>query len=113
MVVAGLSIAGGLISILLNVFGLAVGSQAHGAERFSQIASGVFGLSIAILCIIFGVVILLGAIKMKNLESRGFALTAAILAVIPCMTCCCLGLPIGIWALVVLNQPEVKSAFHG
>jgi hypothetical protein len=38
---------------------------------------------------------------------------ASILAMIPCFTsCCCLvGLPIGIYALVVLNKPEVKSAF--
>ena len=112
MVVAGLSIAGGLISILVNVLGLAVG-QAQGSEKFGQMASGAAGISIAVLCIIFGVVILLGAIKMKNLESRGFAMTAAILAVIPCMTCCCIGLPVGIWALVILNKPEVKSAFPG
>jgi hypothetical protein len=26
--------------------------------------------------------------------------------------CCCLGLPIGIWALVVLNNEQVKSSFR-
>jgi hypothetical protein len=32
---------------------------------------------------------------------------------VPCISPCCLvGLPIGIWALVVLNKPEVKSSFH-
>jgi hypothetical protein len=31
---------------------------------------------------------------------------------IPCISpCCLLGLPIGIWALVVLLKPEVKAAF--
>ena len=32
---------------------------------------------------------------------------------VPCISPCCLvGLPIGIWALVVLNKPEVKGSFH-
>ena len=39
-------------------------------------------------------------------------MTASILAVVPCVSPCCLvGLPIGIWALVVLSKPEVKSQF--
>ena len=37
---------------------------------------------------------------------------AAIIAMIPCHGCCILGLPFGIWALVVLSAPEVKAAFH-
>jgi hypothetical protein len=40
-------------------------------------------------------------------------LAAAIVALIPCFSPCCLiGLPIGIWALVVLSKPEVKSQFE-
>lgn len=39
---------------------------------------------------------------------------AAILAMIPCVSpCCLLGLPLGIWALIVLLKPEVKAAFQG
>jgi predicted Zn finger-like uncharacterized protein len=38
--------------------------------------------------------------------------TACILAMIPCVNCCILGLPFGIWGLVVLNKPEVKDAFR-
>jgi hypothetical protein len=50
---------------------------------------------------------------MKKLESYGLAMAASIIAMIPCVSpCCLLGLPIGIWALVVLMKPEVKSAFH-
>jgi len=38
---------------------------------------------------------------------------ASIIAMIPCVSpCCCLGLPFGIWALVVLARPAVKSAFQ-
>jgi len=61
---------------------------------------------------VIGVVILLGALKMKNLQSYGFAMTAAILAMIPCLSpCCLLGFPMGIWAIAVLVDPQVKAAF--
>jgi hypothetical protein len=51
---------------------------------------------------------------MRNLKGWGMAMTAAVLSVIPlCFnSCCCLiAMPAGIWALVVLNKPEVKSSF--
>jgi hypothetical protein len=38
-------------------------------------------------------------------------MAAAIMAMIPCNCCCLLGLPFGIWALVMLMKPEVKSQF--
>ncbi len=63
---------------------------------------------------ILGIVVILGAIKMKNLQSYGFAMTASIIAMIPCISpCCLLGLPFGIWALVVLCDDQVKAAFRG
>jgi len=55
---------------------------------------------------------LIGALKMLRLESYGLALTAAILAILPCTYCCCPGVLFGIWALAVLLKPEVKYAFH-
>ena len=74
---------------------------------------GRLGLATSLLGIMMGVVILIGALKMKKLEGYGFAMAASILAMIPCISPCCLvGLPIGIWALVVLSKPEIKRAFH-
>jgi hypothetical protein len=59
------------------------------------------------------VVIFMGAGKMKRLESYGFAMAVSIIAMIPCISPCCLiGLPMGIWALVVLLDPNVKAAFR-
>jgi hypothetical protein len=56
---------------------------------------------------------LIGSLKMLKLRSYGFAMTAAILTLIPCSACCCpLNLAAGIWALVVLTKPEIKSAFQ-
>jgi hypothetical protein len=64
--------------------------------------------------LLFAILILIGAIKMKRLESYGLAIASAILAMIPCTFggCCVLGLPFGIWALVVLSDIHVRSAFR-
>lgn len=63
--------------------------------------------------ILVGVFIFFAALKMKKLENYTLALTGTVLAMIPCLSpCCLLGLPFGIWALVVLNKPEVKESFH-
>jgi hypothetical protein len=61
---------------------------------------------------VFGVLILLGGVKLMNLSGTGLPITGSILAMIPCTSsCCCLiGLPAGIWALVVLSRPDVKAA---
>ena len=69
--------------------------------------AGIINLAIAA---INGFVIF-GAVKMLRLQSYGLAMAASIVAMLPCQCCCVLGLPFGIWALVVLNKPEVKSQF--
>jgi hypothetical protein len=92
------------------------GEQADMAEMMMQITSamqGPVGLVTGIIQLVIGAVIIAGAIKMKGLQSYGFALTATILAMIPCLSnCCIIGLPIGIWALVVLLDNNVKQAFR-
>ena len=73
-------------------------------------ASGIFG---SLIGLAIGGAMIFGAMKMRNLEQWGFALAAAILAIVPCFTCCCLiGIPIGIWATVVLLDANVKAAFR-
>jgi len=56
--------------------------------------------------------VLFGAIKLLRLQSFGLVMAAVIVAMLPCQCCCLLGLPFGIWALVVLNKAEVKSQFR-
>jgi predicted Ser/Thr protein kinase len=59
-----------------------------------------------------GIPIMVGALKMKRFESRRFALASGILAMIPRFSpAVLLGVPMGIWSLVVLTDPEVKAAF--
>jgi predicted Zn finger-like uncharacterized protein len=79
-------------------------AAAGGTNIVGQILSTIVGLCCA-------TIILLGAMKMKKLEGFGYAMASSILAMLPCGNCCCFGLPLGIWAIVVLNKPEVKDAF--
>lgn len=63
------------------------------------------GVAVAILTLV-------GGLRMRALRSYGLALTGAVLALLPCCSsCCCVGIPFGIWALIVLLRPEVKAAF--
>jgi hypothetical protein len=55
---------------------------------------------------------LIGSIRMLQMKTYGLAMVAAILTLIPCVgPCCCLGLPIGIWSLVVLSNIHVRQQF--
>jgi hypothetical protein len=122
IVTAILGMVGSIAGVVMNLAGMgAAGAQmppnappemAKFINTMNQmsaplgIASSFIGLGIA-------VVILLGALKLKNLQSYGFAMTSAILALLPCVSPCCLvGLPVGIWAIVVMNDNAVKSAFR-
>ncbi len=70
------------------------------------------GLVQIVLGPIWNVVIALGAHRMGRLRSRGLAMTAGILAIIPCFSVCCLAtIPIGIWVVTVLGKPEVRAEF--
>jgi hypothetical protein len=60
---------------------------------------------------VLDILILLGGLRMKATRGYKLAMTGAICGMIPCNGCCCIALPIGIWALVVLLKPEVKAAF--
>ena len=69
--------------------------------------AGVINLAVAAL----NGFVLFGAIKLLRLRNHSVATVASVAAMLPCQCCCLFGLPFGIWALVVLNKPEVKSQF--
>ena len=74
--------------------------------------SGVAGIFIAIIQVAVAIFILYAALKMKGLQQYGLCIAASIVAMVPCISpCCCIGIPIGIWALVVLNKSEVRDYF--
>jgi hypothetical protein len=56
--------------------------------------------------------VLFGAIRMLRLQGHTFAIITCIVAMLPCNCCCfAFNIPFAIWALIVLNKPEVKSQF--
>ena len=85
-------------------------AQANPAEQEKVI--NVIGNVVGnILAIPFQVFFIFGCKKMMQLESKPVVWMMLILAVIPCCTPCCVGLPFGIWGIVVMNDPIVKLAF--
>jgi hypothetical protein len=59
------------------------------------------------------VILIASAIAMMMGRMYWLAMVGSIMALINIGDCCCLlSLPFGIWSLVVLNNPEVKSAFE-
>lgn len=112
------AIIGGVLhvgSLLVNMLGAGLGSiTATGREEqiFNWLSGGVGMVSSTVGLLIAGIVIY-AAIEMKNLRQWGLAVAASILAMIPCISpCCVLGIPMGIWSLVVLLKDEVKTAFR-
>ena len=81
-------------------------------QKILHMMYGPLGMANCVFTLAISVLIWIGAGKMQELKSYEFAFVAAVLAMIPCLTpCCFLGLPFGIWALVVLLKREVKSQF--
>lgn len=70
-------------------------------------------LLVSLLFFACSVMISIGGGKMASMESYRLARLGAILACIPFVTpFIFLGIPFGIWALVLLNDPQVKAAFE-
>jgi hypothetical protein len=69
---------------------------------------------------IFGVIwagfILFAGNQLRTLRTRGVVITACILMMIPCfgnsLPVCLVSLPVGIWGLVVVNNPTVRDQFR-
>jgi hypothetical protein len=119
MIAAALSVLGGLFGFLTPGMSeeqlsriIEEPSAPEWLKNFAESGAGGMGYAPNILALVVGAVVLFGALKMLRLQNYGWAMAASILAVIPCLSpCCCLGIPFGIWSLVVLSKPEVKSAF--
>jgi hypothetical protein len=71
------------------------------------------GIASAVMGLLLGAVIIFGAVRMLSLKNWGMGLTASILSMVPCFQgCCLLSIPAGIFALVILCDPQVKSSFR-
>lgn len=88
------------------------GAPANSARQLGYYV-GTFGIyAVACLSLILGPLIVYGAVRMLNGKKYKTAKRASILAIIPFTSCCfLLGIPLGIWALTLLNKPEIRAAF--
>jgi phage FluMu protein Com len=112
IVTAVLGLIGNVLALGMIAFVLSQRSRMGGNIVLDDFSGGL-NLAVAVIGLPVGVVMLISAIKMKKLESYGLAMAGAILGMIPYLSpCCLLGLPFGIWALVVLSDGSVKAAFR-
>lgn len=117
IIVSSIAIAVGGLALVGDVLLLASGA----IERLEEVNDGpvskyttvIIRTIWGILLIVASVFVLYGALQMKKMTNYGTAKAAAVVASIPLLgPCCLLGIPFGIWALVVLGKPGVKEAFR-
>jgi hypothetical protein len=121
MVVGGITLLAALWGIIQNLSGTNSAQMAeilNNPDVPDQVKAlvgpmGKMGIFTSLFQLALGGLTFFGGLKMKNLESYPLAMAGSIVAIIPCIgSCCCIGIPIGIWSLIVLNKPEVKTAFR-
>jgi hypothetical protein len=115
MIVGGLGLGMAVLNIVVEVTGMggpnpfANPNQANdpafkAGEQFGKVIGGVIQ-------VLWAAIVFFGGLQMKNLKSRGFVFFSCIWAMLPCNLCCVLGIPFGIWAMVVINDENVRRAF--
>ena len=67
-------------------------------------------IAIGLVPLVLGGLMIFAGLKMKRFQAYGFAIAGGILAIVSPIFC--IGLPIGIWALAVLSQRDVRAAFR-
>ena len=100
-----------LVFIPINIIKILGEGPDLSQPDWAQNLQGTVGIFINIAWLIANVVILLGALKMKQCRSYGLAMAASILCIMFDWNCCCLGIGAGIWAVVMLGKSEVREAF--
>ena len=111
-IITGLSVVHhlfvGISTLIMVIANPAVMNQ--NPETTGQVVGGLAGGSIGI---IMDILVITGAYNLMGLKKRSMALTGAIIACIPCCgPCFVLGIPFGIWALVLINSQEIKPHFE-
>jgi serine/threonine protein kinase len=110
----GLMIAGLVNMLCIVPFMLLTGTMVLTNSRLlpqSGLDAKVAALSLLVTT--FGAVIVYGVMRMRELESYKVAILGCVLAVLPVTPGCLLGVPFGVWALIVLTRRDVQEAFAG
>ncbi|QDU74219.1 hypothetical protein Pan97_12240 [Bremerella volcania] len=117
MVISALAVVVGILGLMGDAFLLLSGAVEQLEEMNDGPVSKYQSITVRILwgiaLVLASAYIFYGALQMKQLTGYTAARTAAMISVIPCLgPCCFLGIPFGIWALVVLAKPEVRDGFR-
>jgi hypothetical protein len=72
---------------------------------------GLLAVDVMTAATIVGVIITVGGWQMLRLRSYAWAVACSVLALLPLSAGFMLGVPMGVWALIVLNRPDAQQAF--
>lgn len=124
MVCGGLSAAHGVYALARNLLGMNKNdgppNNIQDNEALLELYEAMLpydaaiNITMSIIGICVSAFILFGGMRMLKLQNYSVCMTAAILAIFPCIWicgCCGIGNGVGIWALVVLMSSDVKSLF--
>jgi hypothetical protein len=118
MITGVIGIIFGLLGLVMNLAGVGMsGMQSMGGgatDQYMNMMSGGLGIVSAVIGLGISGFIIWASMQMKQLRNWNMSVAASIVAMIPCIgPCCIIGIPIGIWSVMTLMKPEVKSAFVG
>lgn len=116
IIVGVLNASSGLVLILGRIASIVKGREpviTDEDRRLGYMFAIILFPIVSLISIVASPIIVFGGIQMLRARRYSVALWAAILALIPVTSLCCIpGIPIGIWALIVLRHPEVRAGFE-
>ena len=116
IIVGALNVVSGVLLILGRIASLVNGPQREftdDARRLGYLTASIYIPLVSVISIIVAPVIIYGGIQMLKARRYSVVMLAAVLALIPVSSVCCIpSIPIGIWALVVLRDTQVKAMFE-
>jgi hypothetical protein len=113
----GLMASGGLNAAftLISMLVVGLGGTAAIADPEARDALPGFGVLLAfgLFNLVLALLTLYAGWQMRQVQSWTLCMAGSIAAMLPCSVCCILGLPMGVWAMIVLIDNEVKQMFNG
>ncbi len=107
----------GFLALVGGVFRLVSGGEelpAEEAERIGFIIGTFVTYGVAFASLAVAPFVIYGAVQMMGGRKYSISKAASILSLVPVASCCFfIGIPVGIWSLVVLRKPEVRQLFDG
>jgi len=112
IIVHGFTVLMNLAASVMMGAGMGLGMLGGSTIGNLDFVQGVWGILFYLFTAGVGCFVIYCANQMRTLKSYGLGLLACILSIVPCYwNCCFLGLPFGIWGLVVLMDQNVKHVF--